>query len=247
MIQKIISIPFSILAYLLFFFYLCVFHVLQVVALRFFGYEAHKKSVDGLNFFLLSVVYVLFSSAKIEFKSKLPEGKPLIFVANHQGIFDIMTMGWFLRRYHPKYVSKIELGKNIPSVSFNLRNGHSVLIDRKDPRQALPALKKMGEYIQSTGHSVVIYPEGTRSHDGRPGPFSNNGLKILCKYAPDALVVPITINNSWRIFRYGGFPFGLGNRISLIVHEPLAVKDYEFNELFEKTEKTIVNEIIVNC
>jgi len=57
------------------------------------------------------------------------------------------------------------------------------------------------------------------------------------------LVVPITINNSWRIFRYGGFPFGMGNRISLTVHEPLAVKEHEFNELFEKTEQAIVNDI----
>jgi 1-acyl-sn-glycerol-3-phosphate acyltransferase len=119
-----------------------------------------------------------------------------------------------------------------------------VLIDRKDPRQALPAMKKMGEYIQSTGHSVIIYPEGTRSRDGRPGPFANNGLKILCKYAPDALVVPVTINNSWKIFRYGGFPFSMGNRISLLVHEPLAVNEYEFNTLFEKTEKTIVEAVV---
>lgn len=245
MIQKLISIPFSLVAYLLFILYLCIFHVIQVVALRIFGYEAHKKSVDALNFFLLSVVYVLFSSAKIDFKTELPTGKPLIFVANHQGIFDIMTMGWFLRRFHPKYVSKIELGKNIPSVAFNLKYGGSALIDRKDPRQALPALKKMGEYIQSTGRSVVIYPEGTRSRDGHPGTFANNGLKILCKYAPDALVVPITINNSWRIFRYGGFPFGMGNRIRLTVHEPMAVKDYEFNDLFEKTETAIVNSIVV--
>lgn len=244
MILKLISIPFSLIASFLFLFYLCVFHVIQVVALRVFGYEAHKKSVDVLNFFLLSVVYVLFGSAKVTFKAPLPEGKPLILVANHQGTFDIMTMGWFLRKFHPKYVAKIELAKNIPSVSFNLKYGGSVLIDRKDPRQALPLMKQMGEYIQSTGRSVIIYPEGTRSRDGHPGTFANNGVKILCKYAPDAYVVPITINNSWKIFRYGGFPLGLGNRITLTVHEPMAVKDYEFNELFAKTEATIVKSII---
>jgi 1-acyl-sn-glycerol-3-phosphate acyltransferase len=241
--MRFLSIPFSLIASVLFLFYLCVFHVIQVVALRVFGYEAHKKSVDVLNFFLLSVVYVLFNSARVTFKTALPEGKPLILVANHQGTFDIMTMGWFLRKYHPKYVAKIELAKNIPSVSFNLKYGGSVLIDRKDPRQALPAMKQMGEYIQNTGRSVVIYPEGTRSRDGRPGTFANNGLKILCKYAPDALVVPITINNSWKVFKYGGFPLGMGNRIHLTVHEPMAVKDYEFNELFEKTKKAIVEAI----
>lgn len=240
---RLISIPFSILAYFLFFLYITILHPISVFTFRVFGYEAHKKTIDVLYFFLLSVIYSLFSSAKIDFRTPIPEGKPIIFVANHQSLFDIMTMGWFLRRYHPKYVSKIELGRNIPSISYNLRHGGSVLIDRKDPRQALPALKQMGEYIQEHNRSVIIYPEGTRSRDGKPGHFSNNGLKILCKYAPDALVVPITINNSWRVFRYGGFPFGLGNRIELIAHAPMVVKDYPFSTLFENTVKAIVDDI----
>lgn len=240
---RLISIPFSILAYFLFFLYITIFHPISVFSFRVFGYHAHKKVIDGLYFSLLSVIYALFSSAKIDFRAPIPEGKPIIFVANHQSLFDIMTMGWFLRRYHPKYVSKIELGRNIPSISYNLRHGGSVLIDRKDPRQALPALKQMGEYIQEHSRSVIIYPEGTRSRDGKPGHFSNNGLKILCKYAPDALVVPVTINNSWRVFRYGGFPFGLGCRIKLIAHAPMAAKDYPFNTLFENTVKAIVDDI----
>ena len=240
---RLISIPFSILAYFLFFLYITIFHPISVFSFRIFGYHAHKKVIDALYFSLLSVIYALFSSAKIDFRAPIPEGKPIIFVANHQSLFDIMTMGWFLRRYHPKYVSKIELGRNIPSISYNLRHGGSVLIDRKDPRQALPALKQMGEYIQEHNRSVIIYPEGTRSRDGKPGHFSNNGLKILCKYAPDALVVPVTINNSWRVFGYGGLPFGLVCRITHIAHAPMAAKDYPFNTLFENTVKAIVDDI----
>ncbi len=243
MILRILSIPFSLIAYILFTFYLVVFHVIQWVSLRLFGYEAHKRSVDLLNFFLLSVLPFIFSRRSAEFRAEIPEGKPVIFVANHQGIFDIMTMGWYFRRYHPKYVSKIELGRRIPSVSFNLKYGGSALIDRSNPRQSLPALRKMSEYIQEHNRSVVIYPEGTRSRDGKPGRFAENGLKILCKYAPDALVVPVTINNSWKIFRYGGFPFGMGVGIRMISHAPLAVKDYDFEELFDKTVKAIVDDI----
>lgn len=241
--QKLISYPLSVIAVIFFLFLLSVFHPIQVICLRVFGYEAHKRSVDVLNFFLLRVLNVLFSSSEVIFKAELPEGKPLILAANHQSIFDIMIMGWYLRKYHPKYVSKIELGKGIPSVGYNLKYGGSVLIDRKDPKQALPALKQMGEYIQKYNRSAVIYPEGTRSRDGRPGTFAQNGLKILCKYAPDAYVVPLTINNSWKVFRFGGFPLGLGNRLQLIVHEPIAVRDMDFNTLFEKTEQTIVADI----
>jgi len=241
--QKIISIPFTLITYFLFFFFICLFHPIQYVCLHLLGYQAHKRSVDLMNFFLLNILWFTFSTAKVEFNAELPMGKPLIFVANHQGLFDIIGIGWFLRKYHPKYVSKIELGKGIPSVSYNLNNGGSVLIDRKDPKQALPALKKMAEYIQTNHRSAVIYPEGTRSRDGKPGTFAANGLKILCKYAPDALVVPITINNSWKIFRYGGFPLGIGNRLKFTIHPPIAVKECDFNTLFEKTEKLIVGDI----
>lgn len=241
--QKIISIPLSIITYFLFFFFICLFHPIQYICLHLFGYQAHKKSVDILNFFLLHILLVNFTSVDFEYKADIPEGKPLIFVANHQGLYDIIGIGWFLRKYHPKYVSKIELGKGIPSVSYNLRHGGSVLIDRKDPKQALPELKKMAEYIQTNNRSTVIYPEGTRSHDGKPGTFASNGLKILCKYAPNALVVPITINNSWKIFRYGGFPLGIFIRVKFIVHTPIAVNECDFNTLFEKTEKAIVGDI----
>lgn len=244
-ILRIISIPFSILAYTLLGFYFVLFHPIQWICLRLFGYEAHKRSVDALNFMLLSTMPLLFSWAKVEFRSDIPEGKAIIFAANHQSMFDIMTMGWFLRRYHPKYVSKIELAKNIPSVSFNLRHGGSAVIDRKNPRQALPELKKMGEYINTHKRSVVLYPEGTRSRTGVPGEFAANGLKILCKYAPDVLVVPVSINNSWKINRYGTFPLGLGSMIKLTVHEPIAVSEQPFEELFEITKERIISAIEV--
>ncbi len=236
---RIIAIPFSILAYIWYLFVLCIFHPIQWICFNVFGYQAHKVSIDLMNYFLVSTLKILLSTAVYKNIELIPDGKPIIFVANHQGMFDINGMAWFLRKFHPKFVSKIELGKGVPSVSYNLRHGGSVLIDRKDPRQALPELKKMGEYIQEHGRSVIIYPEGTRSKNGQPKTFAPNGLKILCKYAPDAFVVPITINNSWKVFKYGSFPLGLGNRVTYTVHPPISVKETDFNTLFLKAEKAI--------
>jgi 1-acyl-sn-glycerol-3-phosphate acyltransferase len=199
--------------------------------------------VDWLDFFLVRTLNFLLSRASVENIELIPEGKPLIIAANHQGIFDIIGLAWLLRRFHPKFVSKIELGKGVPSVSYNLRHGGSVLIDRKDPKQALPALKKMGEYIEANKRSTIIFPEGTRTRDGKPKEFASNGLKILCKYAPNAYVVPVTINNSWKVFRYGSFPLGLGNHVRFTVHAPIKVSDCDFNTLFEKTEQAIVADI----
>ncbi len=241
--QKIISYPISFVAILIFLLTIVVFHPIQWFCFNVFGYQAHKKSVDYLNLVLLRIGHILFTNFKIEGRENIPTGVPIIFVANHQGMYDIIGMIWFLRKFHPKFVSKVELGKGIPSVSYNLRHGGSVLIDRKEPKTAIPMIKGLSEYIEKHKRSAVIFPEGTRSKTGKPKEFAQSGLKILCKYAPSAYVVPVTVNNSWKFFRYGAFPYGLGNQITFTIHEVLCVKDYSFEEISEIAENTIVQGI----
>lgn len=243
MIQKIGSYPLSILFGICFFLSLLVFHPIQWLSFNLFGYSTHKKSVDVLNWFLLRCANILGTTFDVINREIIPENAPIIFVANHQSMYDITTKSWFLRKWHPKYVSKKELGKGIPSVSYNLRHGGSILIDRKDANQALRAIQNLGKYINKHNRSAVIYPEGTRSRNGEPKRFSENGLRTLCAFAPDAYVVPLTINNSWKLFRYGNFPLGLGAKIKLTVHQPLKVSEMNFEELFQRTEKLIKSTI----
>lgn len=244
--KKLISYPLSAIYYLLFGATLIIFHPIQWVCFNLFGYKAHKKSVDILNFFLVANTYVLGTRYKVENRELLPEGKPLIIAANHQSMYDIPTIIWFMRKVHPKFVSKMELGKGIPSISYNLNHGGSVLIDRKDARQSLSAIRKLGEYIEVNKRSAVIFPEGTRSKTGAPRKFAENGIKILSKFAPSAYVVPVTINNSWKMTRWGSFPLGLGNKITMTIHKPIAVNSMPFTELFEKTEKAVTERIRVS-
>jgi 1-acyl-sn-glycerol-3-phosphate acyltransferase len=241
--QKLISYPLSFIVLVLILLTLVVFHPIQWICLNIFGYQAHKKSVDYLNFILLKIVIILGTTFSFKNADSIPKGVPVIFVANHQSLFDIIAMIWFLRRSHPKFVSKKELGKGVPSVSFNLRHGGSVLIDRKDPKQAIPSIKKMAEYIELHQRSAVIFPEGTRSRNGIPKEFAQTGLKILCKNAPSAYIVPISINNSWKLLKYGTFPYGLGNHITFVVHEAFAVKDFAFEAIMKKTESAVINGI----
>ena len=241
--EKIISYPISFVAMLLFLLVLIVFHPIQWVCFNFIGYTAHKRSVDYLNFCLLKIGQLLGTTFRIENREMLPQDVPLIFVSNHQSLYDIIGIIWFLRKFHPKFVSKQELAKGIPSVSYNLRHGGSVIIDRKDPKQAIPVIKKLAEYIELHHRSAVIFPEGTRSRTGVPKEFAQSGIKILCKYAPSAYVVPLTINNSWKFVKYGFFPFGLGNRLTFTVHKPLAIKDFSFEEIMERTQKAVVQSI----
>jgi 1-acyl-sn-glycerol-3-phosphate acyltransferase len=241
--EKFISYPISVVYYLCFGLCLVIFHPIQWVCFNIFGYQAHKKSVDYLNFFLTKCTNLLGTTYSFENRKCIPKNVPIIFVANHQSLYDIIGIIWYLRRFHTKFVSKKELGKGIPSVSYNLRHGGSILIDRKDPKQAIPLIKGLAEYIESNNYSAVIFPEGTRSKDGKPKEFAQSGLKILCKYAPSAYVVPITINNSWKMVKFGAFPMGLGNKLQFIIHEAIPVKDITFEELMEKTEKAIIKSI----
>jgi 1-acyl-sn-glycerol-3-phosphate acyltransferase len=242
--EKIISYPISIISLLLFLLTIVVFHPIQWVCYNLFGYQAHKKSVDYLNFILLRIAHLLGITFKIENRELIPKGVPIIFVANHQSMYDIIGIIWFLRRFHPKFVSKKELGKGIPSISYNLNHGGSVLIDRNDPKQAIIEIKNLSKYIEKTNRSAVIFPEGTRTRTGKPKEFAKSGLKILCKYAPSAFVVPITINNSWKFFKFGFLPFGLGIRIKFTIHEAISVKNSNSDELTNITEDLITKSII---
>ncbi|MFM7018486.1 lysophospholipid acyltransferase family protein [Flavobacterium sp.] len=242
--EKLLSYPLSVVYYFCFGLCLVIFHPIQWICFTVFGYQAHKKSVDYLNFFLVRCTNILGTTYKFKNREVIPENVPLIFVANHQSLYDIVGMIWFLRKFHAKFVSKKELGKGIPSVSYNLRHGGSVLIDRKDPKQAIPVIKGLSEYIEKHNRAAVIFPEGTRSKNGKPKEFAQSGLKILCKYAPSAYVVPISINNSWKMVKFGPFPMGLGNKLEFIIHQPIAVKDFTFEEIASKTEETIVKSIL---
>ena len=242
--EKLVSYPLSIVYYFFFLLWLVLFHPIQWVCFTFFGYNAHRICVAYLNWFLVRTAHILGATFHIKGMENIPDNQPLIIVANHQSLHDITTIIWFLRKTHPKFISKIELGKGIPSDSYNLRRGGSALIDRKDPKQALPEIKKVAELINSNNYAVVIFPEGTRSKNGLPRPFASSGLKMLYKFAPDAYFLPITINNSWKMSKYGDFPMGLGSNLHFEIHPALKGSDFSFEEIFEKTEAVITNAIL---
>ncbi|MEM8764895.1 MAG: lysophospholipid acyltransferase family protein [Bacteroidota bacterium] len=219
---KILAYPLTILFFIVFGLTLLAFHPLQWFLFNVFGYEAHKKSVDWLNWSILRCTNVLGTRYTFTNKHKIPTNVPLIIVSNHQSMYDIPPIIWYMQKHHPKFVSKIELGKGLPSVSFNLRHGGSVLIDRKDPKQSIEQLKKLGNYIEEHKRSAVIFPEGTRSRTGEPKKFYTTGLKVLLTEAPNALIVPISIKNSWKLLKYGKFPMGIGAHLKFEVHEPIS-------------------------
>ena len=237
--NKFLGYIFTPVFYFFFFLTLIIFQPIQWVCYRFFGYKAHKKSVDYLNFFLTYCQVFLGSSTTFINQQQLPEGRPIIFIANHQSMYDIPALIWFLRKYHVKFISKIELTKGIPSISFNLKYGGGANINRKDSKQAVSEILKLGRRMKGNNWSAMIFAEGTRAKDGRMKPFQVGGIATLLNSVPEALIVPVAIENSWKTVRYGAFPLSFGQRMKWTVLSPIEANGLNAEELTLKAEHAI--------
>ena len=217
---------------------LLVFHVAQVLAWR-FGYSAHKRVVDYLNLCVLASLKIVGTRIEIDCPHPLPKGVPLIVVSNHQSMYDIPLLGWTFRRHHPKYVAKVELGKGLPSISYNLRHGGSALIDRDDPRAAMRGIQKFGREVESHRYAACIFPEGTRARDGVMKPFNPAGLMALMRAVPSGVVVPVAIEGSWRIVRYAMRPVPFGVHLRCTVLTPIDRSQSDLRDVVALAEQRI--------
>ena len=102
---------------------------------------------------------------------------------------------------------------------------------------------QFAKYLNKTKRSAVIFPEGTRSRTGAPKKFQVSGMMMLFKQMPEALIVPITINNSWKLFRYGSFPLDIGVHLKMKVHKPIPADSDDPESLAALVERTIIADI----
>ena len=219
---------------------LAVFHPIQVVCWNVWGCPAQKRAVEIMCYLITKSLIILGSRVKFKGFEKLPADCPLIIVANHQSQYDIPPVVWGFRKHHPKFIAKIQLAKGIPSISYNLRKGGSALIDRKKPSQAIKAIIKLGRKIEANNYSACIFPEGTRSRDGKIKPFKVSGLETLLKTSPSAAIIPFAVNGSYLLQR---FPMGVGEKLTFSVLDPIERENHTAEEIAEMCESAIKNEL----
>lgn len=237
--KKFLGYILSPIAILVFLLELVIFQPIQWISYKFIGYKAHKAVVDLLDLLLTKTVYLLGNNVTFINNQNLPVGRPMIFLSNHQSLLDIPPLIYYLRKYHAKFISKIELTKGIPSISFNLKYGGGANIDRNDPRQSLMEMGKLGTRMKENKWSAVIFPEGTRSKTGQVKPFQAGGIAIILKKCPEALLVPIAINNSWQMIRYGLFPLNTFINMTWEVLEPIEPSTGTVEEVVKEAENRI--------
>ncbi|MCU4177853.1 lysophospholipid acyltransferase family protein [Carboxylicivirga sp. N1Y90] len=225
---------------------LLILHPFQVGANIIFGDHARRRVVDALNFFLVGGLFIMGCRIRFIDREKIPSGRPIIIVSNHQSLFDIPAVVWAFKKMYTKFISKIELGKNLPSISYNLVHGKSALIDRKNGAQSVKEIFKLGKLIQENQYAACIFPEGTRSKNGRVKKFMSAGVNTLLRAAPDAIIVPFAINGHSRLMYKGMFPLKFGQRITYKVLDPIEPKGKDVEILLKDIQSDIKLELKQN-
>ena len=123
------------------------------------------------------------------------QGKgPFIFMSNHLSAYDIFSLLAYLP-FQFRWLAKAELFR-IPILGWAMRAAGYIPIDRSNPRRALRSMEEAAKRIRE-GVSVVVFPEGTRSRDGKLGPFRKGGFSLAIK--AKVPVVPTAIKGTFEI------------------------------------------------
>ena len=163
------------------------------------------------------------SGGKFHFEGmeNIPKDRAVVFVANHQGDFDIAVMLAFFNVPHG-YIAKIEILK-VPLLRDWMKNMQCVFIDRKNIRQTAKAIME-GVKILQNGHSLVLFPEGTRSKSDEMGEFKAASFKLATK--AQVPIVPISISGTYKLME-ANRRFIKPADVYIKIHPPIETTDLE--------------------
>ena len=167
---------------------------------------------------------------------KVVPGTSYIVTPNHQSNVDIMGLLKTLP-FRYRWVLKKELLK-IPLFGWSLARSGAICLDRSNPRQAVEQLRA-GTSKLSNGWSMLIYPEGTRTRDGKLGPFKKGAFMMAVQTGIP--ILPVTSNGAFKIMPKQSLHFRPGH-ITLTIGDPISTEgltEEDVPELMEKTRKAI--------
>jgi 1-acyl-sn-glycerol-3-phosphate acyltransferase len=153
-----------------------------------------------------------------------------VFIANHQGFFDIFALSGFLP-VQIRWVAKSSLFK-IPFVGWAIAASGYIPVVRGNRKKSYQAFVATIEKLKA-GNSIVIFPEGTRSEDGTIGPFKKGGL--LLSVRSGAPLVPVTLLGTGNIIKKGSGIIRPG-RIQIIISPPIPSQT-----VVEEKEEKVLN------
>ena len=149
----------------------------------------------------------------VEGLERLTPGKTYVFVSNHQSIYDIPVLFWSVP-YQLRIIAKESLG-NFPFLGWHLRRTGHMLVDRKRPDRA--AIFAWASRLTSQGLSLIVFPEGTRSQDGRVGRFKGGSFYLALEAGLP--IVPLSLVGTRHVMLKGRLMVCPGE-VRVTVHPP---------------------------
>ncbi len=176
---------------------------------------------------------------KTEGKQQLDKHQSYIFLANHQGYFDIFLIYGYLGHCF-KWMMK-EYLKKMPFIGIACKNSRQIFVG--DSRSSIQHAVEQARTTLQGGMSMMIFPEGTRTFDGHLGEFKRGAFMLASEIGLP--IVPITINGSFDIFSRKAKSVSFGT-LSMKVHEPIPADIYQKKptKIFMKEVYDIVNQDI---
>jgi 1-acyl-sn-glycerol-3-phosphate acyltransferase len=150
--------------------------------------------------------------------NRLESGRTYVFVSNHQSIYDIPILFWALP-YQLRIIAKESLG-NIPFLGWHLRRTGHMLVDRRHPDRS--KIFGWASRLTANGLSLIVFPEGTRSRDGRVGRFKGGGFLLALQAGIP--IVPLSIVGSRHVMLKGRLATYPG-AVRLVVHDPIDTRE----------------------
>ena len=194
----------------------------------------YRKLLNGIAIFLVKMSW---SRVSVYGAEKLPETRKYLMVSNHRSNFDPIVCTYAFPEYHLAYISKPSNFK-IPIVGRIIRKCCFMAINREDPRKALPTIQKAIRVAEKGVNTMAVYPEGTRSKDGKLLPFHNGAFKIAQKAKIPIAV--LTLDGTENIHK--NFPFRT-TRITIRVEKVIPYEEFEgqrTNEIGDKVREIIL-------
>lgn len=190
----------------------------------------NKSSLAIVNFGFKCACFISGVRLEVNGYENIPDNEAVLFVGNHRSLFDIITTYPLMKR-PTGYIAKKEL-KKIPFLSWWMYFVNCIFLDRQNPRNGLKSIIQASDMIKN-GISIFIFPEGTRSKDGKLHDFKEGSLKIATK--SKCPIVPVGITGSDDIFEKQ-FPAIKPGKVTVSFGKPIYTADMSRDELKNLTQ-----------
>jgi 1-acyl-sn-glycerol-3-phosphate acyltransferase len=152
------------------------------------------------------VRFLALGGARVRRAGILPTGSPVVIVANHQGLLDIVQITLMAEPLVPAFVTRRRYARFVPLVSSSVRMLGCPLVDpKRDPRGAVEAVR---EGVRTLPNGILIFPEGHRSRNGEIQPFRRAGLEAAL--TEKRLPVYVALGEGlWKAGRFVDLLFGV--------------------------------------